>query len=266
MLLRNVFTKTVRDLRWPTFFVAIGLGTITAYFAILFPTYSKIIDMNALLEKMGPAAKILGASVGDAGSLVGFLHIELFSMILPAVMVAFAAGMASGFTAGEESRGTIDVLLSYPVSRRRLVLEKTLAVTLGCVVAAGVVWVFAEVGAAISASALPADKLASALLMLVLLGLAFGSIALAISAYTGNRGAAIGVAVGSMVVMYLVDALANIVDGLNAIRPLSLFRYYMGNDPLRHGLAVGDVAVLTVVCLVFLGLALVAFERRDLAA
>jgi ABC-2 type transport system permease protein len=266
MLLRNVFTKTVRDLRWPTFFVAVGLGAMTAYFAILFPTYSKMIDMNALLSKMGPAAKLLGASVGDASSLVGFLHIELFSMILPAVMVAFAAGMASGFTAGEESRGTIDVLLSYPVSRKRLILEKTVAVALASIVAAAAIWVFAEIGAAISSSALPGDKLACALFMLVLLGLAFGAIALAVSAFSGNRGAAVGVAVGLMVTMYLVDALANIVDGLNAIRPLSLFRYYMGNDPLRNGLNGGDIAVLVAVSLAFLGLALVAFERRDLAA
>jgi ABC-2 type transport system permease protein len=73
---------------------------------------------------MGPAAKPLGASMGDASTLIGFLHIELFSMILPSALVAFAAGTASGFTAGEESRGTIDILLSYPVSRRRVVLER----------------------------------------------------------------------------------------------------------------------------------------------
>jgi len=47
--------------------------------------------------------KLLGASMGDASTLVGFLHIELFSMILPAAIAAFAAGVASGFTAGEES-------------------------------------------------------------------------------------------------------------------------------------------------------------------
>jgi hypothetical protein len=29
MLLRNVFTKTVRDLRWPTFWVALGMGAMT---------------------------------------------------------------------------------------------------------------------------------------------------------------------------------------------------------------------------------------------
>ncbi|MGA3030376.1 MAG: ABC transporter permease [Candidatus Limnocylindrales bacterium] len=266
MLLRNVFTKTIRDLRWPTFWVALGMGAMTGYFCLLFPTYAKIIDLNSILEKMGPAAKLMGASLGDASTLIGFLHIELFSMILPALMVAFAAGMASGFTAGEESRGTIDVLLSYPVSRRRLVLEKSLAVVLGCIVAAVVVLVFALGGAALSASPLPADRLAAALVMVVLLGLAFGAIALAISAATGNRAASIGIAVALMVAMYLVDALANIVDSLGAVRPISLFRYYMGNDPLRNGISLADAGVLAAVAIVFLALSVVLFERRDLAA
>jgi ABC-2 type transport system permease protein len=266
MLLRNVFIKTVRDLRWPTFWVSLGCGAMTGYFAILFPTYSKLFDLNSMLEKMGPAAKLLGASMGDASTLIGFLHIELFSMILPAALVAFAAGTASGFTAGEESRGTIDILLSYPVSRRRVVLEKWLAVVLASVVAVVVLWVFAIGGAAISASPLPPDLLGAALVMLVLLGLAFGDIALAISAATGNRGAAIGLTVALMVAMYLVDALSSVVDGLGAIRPLSFFRYYMGDDPLRNGLNMGDAAVLAAVAALFLALAVVAFERRDLAA
>jgi len=112
----------------------------------------------------------------------------------------------------------------------------------------------------------PADKLAAACVMLVLLGLAFGSIALAISAATGNRGAAIGVAVGLMVVSYLIDGLANIIEGLNSIRWISPFKYYMGGDPLRNGLSIPDAGVLGAVAVVFLVLAVIAFERRDLAA
>ena len=127
-------------------------------------------------------------------------------------------------------------------------------------------WVFAEAGAAISASALPGDKLAAALVMLVLLGLAFADIALAISAFSGNRGASIGITVALLVAMYLVDALANIVDGLGAIRPLSLFRYYTGGDPLRNGLSFPDAAVLAAVAAIFLVVSIIAFERRDLAA
>jgi ABC-2 type transport system permease protein len=176
MLLRNVFTKTIRDLRWPTFWVALGCGLMTGYFAVLFPTYSKVMDMNSLLAKMGPMAKLFGSQVGDASTLVGFLHFELFSMMLPAGMIAFAAGMASGFTASEESRGTIDVLLSYPVPRRRLVLEKSLAITIACCVVAAATGLFAVAGAAISASELPAGPLTAALALVVLLGLAFGAV------------------------------------------------------------------------------------------
>ena len=265
MLLRNVFTKTLRDLRWPTFWVALGMGGMTAYFAILFPTYSKILDIQSLMAKMGPVAKIFGAS-GDVNTLTGFLHIELFSMILPALLVVLMAGMGSGFTAGEESKGTIDVLLSYPISRRRLVLEKALAVFIAGVVAVAATWISGVAGAALSSSPLAADNLAAACLMLLLLSLVYGSLALAISAATGNRGAAIGVAVGLLVVTYLIDGLATIIDGLNTIRWVSPFKYYMGNDPLRNGVNLGDVAVLAGLTVVFLAVSLVAFDRRDLAA
>ena len=265
MLLRDVFTKTLRDLRWPTFWVALGMGGMTAYFAILFPTYSKILDIQSLMAKMGPVAKIFGAS-GDVNTLTGFLHIGLFSMILPALLVVLMAGMGSGFTAGEESKGTIDVLLSYPISRRRLVLEKALAVFIAGVVAVAATWISGVAGAALSSSPLAADNLAAACLMLLLLSLVYGSLALAISAATGNRGAAIGVAVGLLVVTYLIDGLATIIDGLNTIRWVSPFKYYMGNDPLRNGVNLGDVAVLAGLTVVFLAVSLVAFDRRDLAA
>ena len=115
-------------------------------------------------------------------------------------------------------------------------------------------WVFAIAGAAASASALPGDKLAAALVMLVLLGLAFGGdrpgdLGRHRQPRRGDRhrrGRDGGRCTWS-------DALANIVDGLNAIRPLSLFRYYMGGDPLRNGLNLTDAAILAAVAAVVPG-------------
>jgi ABC-type transport system involved in multi-copper enzyme maturation permease subunit len=40
----------------------------------------------------------------------------------------------------------------------------------------------------------------------------------------------------------------------------------MGNDPLRSGLNLADAAVLATVTLLFLVVAVFAFERRDLSA
>jgi ABC-type transport system involved in multi-copper enzyme maturation permease subunit len=40
----------------------------------------------------------------------------------------------------------------------------------------------------------------------------------------------------------------------------------MGGDPLRNGLSLADAGVLAAVSMAFLAVALVVFERRDLAA
>ena len=45
----------------------------------------------------------------------------------------------------------------------------------------------------------------------------------------------------------MIDGLATIVDGLNTIRWISPFKYYMGDDPLRNGVNLGDAAVLAAI-------------------
>src|ERR1035437_8387795 len=75
----------------------------------------------------------------------------------------------------------------------------------------------------------------------------------------------IGVAVGFLVLTYLIDGLASIVDGLNSTRWISPFKCYMGNDPLRNGIDLGDAPVLIGATALFLIVLLIAFERRDLA-
>jgi ABC-2 type transport system permease protein len=69
-----------------------------------------------------------------------------------------------------------------------------------------------------------------------------------------------------MVVMYLVQSLSPQVESLRAINWLSLFHYYLGHSPLKHGLDLGDTAVLVAVAAVFLAISLIAFDRRDLAS
>jgi ABC-2 type transport system permease protein len=267
MLLRSVFRKTLRDLRWPTFWTSLALFAITGYFTLLFPTYSKVLNLQELLDKIPPAMKaVIGGQFIDVSSATGFLNIELFPLILPIVLGGYAIAQASGETAAEESRGTIDVLLSYPVARWRVVVEKTAAILISVAVAAACLWLGAVAGAAGSNSALEADKVAAALVMVVLLALDFGAIALAIASWTGNRSAAIGLPVAILVVMYFIHALAPIIDSLDAIKWMSLFYWYLESNPIKHGVAIGDSLVLAAVAAVFFAASLVLFERRDLAA
>jgi ABC-2 type transport system permease protein len=66
------------------------------------------------------------------------------------------------------------------------------------------------------------------------------------------------------VVTYLFNVLAPSVDAIRSLQKLSPFYYYIGNDPLRNGLDLAHASILVAITVVLLGLALIAFERRDL--
>lgn len=55
------------------------------------------------------------------------------------------------------------------------------------------------------------------------------------------------------------------VEGLTPYLKLSPFYYYISAEPLRNGLDLGHAAVLIGITAVLLAVALLAFERRDLA-
>ncbi len=267
MLLRNVFGKTLRDLRWPTFWAAFALFAIAGYFTLLYPTYSKTFDLQSLLDKIPPAMKaLIGGQFIDVSTVNGFLNIELFPLILPAVLAGYAIAQGSGMTAGEESSGTIDVLLSYPVARWRLVLEKAAAITMSVMLIALGLWVGAIAGAIGSGSAIDGGDVAAGLVLATLLALDFGALSLLIAAATGGRSAAIGISAAVLIVMYFIYALAPIISSLDSIKQLSLFFWYLEGDPLRSGLVPADAAFLAVVGALLVALSLIAFERHDLAA
>ncbi len=65
---------------------------------------------------------------------------------------------------------------------------------------------------------------------------------------------------------YLFDSLGRIVERIEFLRPYTLYHYADVGGPLREGLNWSHIGVLMGFTVVLLGLAVWAFERRDLAA
>jgi ABC-2 type transport system permease protein len=267
MLLRNVLLKTLRDLRWPTLWTGLGMAALGFYFMWLYPAIGKMFDLQSMLDKFPPALKALvGGSLIDVSTPTGFLNMELFPLMLPLILGGFAVAVASGATAGEEARGTMDVLLSEPVQRWRVVTDKAVALSIATIVVAAALFVGLVAGAAVAGTSLALDKVVAGLVSGTLLGLAWAGIALALAAFSGNRALAVGLTAALLVVTYFVNAMAPLVDVLDRIKVISPFYYYIGGDPIRNGLNVGHAAVLAAIAVAGFVVALVSFERRDLAA
>jgi len=266
MLLHSVFLKTLRDLRWPVFWAGLGLGVLGFYFIWLFPTFMGDLDLQAMLDSFPPALMALvGGPLIDLSTPSGFLNMELFPLMLPLILGGFAITLGSGATAAEESRGTLDLVLSEPVQRWRVVTEKVLAMTLATSVVAAALFVGVQLGAALGGVAVPAGNLAGALVSGTLLALAFGAMALAVGCWTGNRPLARGIVGAVFVVTYFINALAPLVEVLDDIQAVSPFFYYLEANPIRNGIDWAHAGVLAAIAVVGFVVALVGFERRDLS-
>lgn len=267
-MLRNTFLKTLRDTRKALAWWSLGLVGMAALMIAVYPTVRDNPDLNKMVEDYPEALKAFIAFGGDLDyvSGAGYLGSELFSFMVPLLLLVAAIGAGGRAIAGEEERGTLDLLLANPVSRRRLVLDKLAALAMELIVLAVVLWLSLLVGVEAVGMNVSAVHLAAATSSAMLLAFGFGAIALLVGAATGHRGLSIGVAAAGAVAAYLVNSLATLVDFLEPARKASPFYHYVASDPLRHGLTLGHVSFLVAVAAAAAVLTPFVFERRNLAA
>jgi ABC-2 type transport system permease protein len=231
-------------------------------------TYPSIRDnpsLDSIYQDMSPAVQaLLGGS--DLTSPTGYLSTQLYAFFLPAVVLVFAVGRGAAAIAGEEEDRTLDLLLAQPLSRRLLYVQKAAALAVGllALTIAGMIPVVA-LNNAVQLD-LPVQNLVAISLQMGLFCLALALIAQAVAAALGSRGLGIAVSVGYAVVSYFVYGVSQTADWLEPVRPLTLWRWYLDNEPLANGLGVAEVAVMAGVCATSLVLGVVLFERRNTRA
>lgn len=270
MMFKNIFLKTLRDKRKSIIGWSIGFFLYTIFITSLYPTFTSekeaVINYIKLFADM-PFLKLFGINsenILDFTSPEGFLNPEFFYMVAPMLIIMLGIALGSDTLAGEEERKTMDLLLSNPISRSRIVLEKFLAIT-------SIIFIvipFTYIGFLISLFTFNIEinplKLLQAMIMLGFLGLSFGSLAFVIGGITGNKGKSIAISSVAAIVSYLINALSNMISAIEKYRFLSLFYYYGGDNPLKKGMYLPHLFVIIFIILVLLIISLLSFERRDI--
>ncbi|MCH7608193.1 MAG: ABC transporter permease subunit [Chloroflexi bacterium] len=264
-MLRNVFLKTLRDQRRSLLWWGIGLLALTSLTVATYPAVTDVPEgFDEFLEQLPEAlARIFIGGFTDFTSPEGFLNTQLFVLVVPIMFVIFAVLGGSGAIAGEEGAGTLSLLLTSPLPRWRIVVQKFGAVAVATFTLALLLWVSLAIGAVAVDLDVSTLRLAAVSFSTALLGVAFGALALALGCITGARGTSAGAASGVAMAAYFLNALAPISDVTTPLQKLSPFYYFIGADPLTNGLNILHVSVLLGLTAVALGVALLAFERRD---
>ncbi len=266
-MLRSVLMKTLRDGRRAFAWWTIGIAGLVALMVAVFPTVRDNEELNDLVQEYPEALKGFIAFGGEVDYLSGpgYLGSELFSFMVPLLFLIAAVGAGAGAIAGEEDRGTLDLLLSAPVSRVRVALEKLGALAIEVAGLGAVLFACLALGAPVVDMDVATGKLGAACASAVALSLVFGGLAFGLGAATGHRVLAIGVAVALAVVTYVVNGLAPLVPAFEAVQELTPFYQYAAADPLRAGLDVWRAVLLLGLGTLFGLVGVAAFTRRDIA-
>ena len=260
-MLSSVFARTIGDRLRATVLYAIAVVAVTAMYVSVYPAMAD--EMAVYAEAIPEAlAAFMGSEFAEPSN---YLHGTIFNLLGPVVLLAAAVTFGAATIAGEEEGRTLPVLFTAPVSRLRIAGQKLAAVTLLITALALVLFAIVAVLVLAFDLAVPLGNVLAAsvhahALAVFALGLAFG-----VGAAVGRRAPALSVSLGVVVAGYVMQGVANLVDGLELLSWLSPWYWSAGTEPVTHGVAWGWLALLYAVAIASAGVGLWRFDRRDLS-
>ena len=205
---------------------------------------------------------------GDIFSLPGSIALGFIHPIAIILTSVFSVGFSSSAIAGERQRGTLEVALSRPIGRRVLYLTLLAAALSFVAVSVTALLAGTLTGTAFSgvAAQYPFRQVPLLWLNAVLLFGAIAAVGLAASVSFDRLPPALGVTLGFVLVMYVLEILGSLWPAAAVLQPYSVFHYLKPKPILLGQAAPLDLAVLAAIIGVSVTWALVVFPRRDLAA
>ena len=124
MIRRGLLDRRRAILTW-----GLSLGSLSAFMAAIYPSIRSSIDQIA---KNYPAGLKEAFGVQAMNTVEGYIHAEMFSLIVPLAMGYFAIRVVTGATVGAEERGYLDTILALPVSRTVLIAGSYVVAAVAC--------------------------------------------------------------------------------------------------------------------------------------
>jgi ABC-2 type transport system permease protein len=204
---------------------AVGIVAYTAMIQAVFPSLRGQTNLTDVMKNYPkPLLVMFGIDSEnfDLGSATSFVNVYLYSAIIPMLVVVLCVLFGADTLAGEEDRNLLDLVLSYPVRRRSVVLQKALVLVIEAAAVGAALFLTVWIGGLAVDLRPPLGNLAGATVGLVALGVVFGGVALAVGAATGSKAAASGAAAAVAVATYLIWSMAKLVSWLEPLRWLGV--------------------------------------------
>lgn len=262
-----VFWNTMRYNITTTLLWGFGLGAFMIFFVLLTPALTGL-ELVELFKTLPPA--ILGAAgvrnVESLGSIDGLIAVGFFGKFA-LIFAAYPVVMGLRATSQEESNGTMDMLLSLPLPRTQLVLEKFIAYAINIVIMLLMVLGGLMLGLQFIDLELNVSGLTAVTLNLIPVMIFVLAMTIFVGAVIGKRQTVVAVMTLFVVASFIVQTVGAMITAnwFDPIEALSFFSYYNVEAILESGVVAAHIIGLSVLAILLLGGSLFSFGRRDIA-
>jgi ABC-2 type transport system permease protein len=245
--------------------VGAGSGLLAFFLARLFPAMDPQ-DASAVSSGWPELMKaIFGDPLVAFTDVYAWLHLEVYHITFWLVHGGLAALLAARILAAEAEEKSLDILVSTPISRARILTSRLAALALLSALAA--LPVVAGTALGIQALGLGVDgrPLLLASVSGVCLALVMAGLTLCISVWVPRQIHCIFVAMGLVGLLFLLEEMRVLVPALRSLSPVNPFHYYRASEILVHGSGAGwDPLALISMFLALAAVSIAGFTRRDI--
>ena len=266
-----VFLKTLRDSRRTIMALSIGFALYALFVLAFYPaiveeaeSFDELMESypEEMLAFMTGGQSIEEFSLVDPGT---FLNTE-FSIWVLLILGAIVIRQALNSVTNPERDGTMDMLMSLPVSRTEVMIARigamaamlfiVLTASLAALLLGRTIWPEFDVSFMAMARAMY-----GALLLLMVVG----GVTFVLATVFPSRARFIGgLAYLFLIGTYLLHGFTAVIDSLSGLRPYLIWEYYNVRLLINEGIDWGNWALLFVVAWILLGLSWWAFDRKEL--
>lgn len=210
-----------------------AIGFLLTVCVFIFPEMKgEMENLGDVFGSMGSFSDAFGMDQLNFGTLVGFYAIECGN-VLGLGGAFYAAICAAGILSKEEKDGTAEFLLTHPISRRTVLMQKLAAIVIQITVMNMVVYLLSIGSMVLIGEAVPWKEVNLMHLAYYCLQLELGGICFGVSAFL--RKGSLGVGLGIAVMLYFANLISNMAEVAEGLRYITPFAYCDGADIVTKG-------------------------------
>ncbi|MBI5957979.1 MAG: ABC transporter permease subunit [Chloroflexi bacterium] len=268
--MKAVFNKAFHDSGRFVFWMSVAS---VLYVLLIMAFYPSMIEQSEEMDKLMESypkemmsmfygGDVEEMSISDPGNYVQSQFITWLELMLGGIVIVQAFNALTN----AERDGTLDVMLSLPVSRRAYLLGRILNTVAGVLILLAACWgslwlstlIWPEFDVSIGRLAL--GTFGGFFPTMVVAGFAYLLAAIIPSSKHFSGPLCYLFLFGS----YLLYMLAAMINSLKGFKPIFVFHYYNGGQIIREGINVGDWLLLSGVAVIYFALAWWLVEKKEL--